>query len=613
MENAVIGVFDDYEHARNAADALVEAGFRKWAVQISPQQEAEAARETALDDKERYSSSSGWSIGNFFRSLFGLDSDHEHAHVYHEAMRRGSFLVTVEAEREDDVDKAREVMGQFHPIDIEERAAHWRARGWSRYEAGSPRLSDEEIKAERDSYAAMPGNGGQRGNDNVRSFSRTRGGASPGGGSDVGGIHGGGITGDRPAAEVNQALGPSDAAGSGGSGLLSGADALRSEDASVGRGSMTGSTSTGMGAAAAGVAGGAARPGSMSDMAAMSGGLGSDTTGMAADTRMPNPAAGSRAESGMTTGSHAADTQMGVGARHSHEMGGMQAQAQQGSGSGAQHSYQQSADLGGGAGFGAGDKSPPTGSGGTLGSLGAGNADLHESARQGQQGMSPGSMMGDSMGAGNFSAQDQGGNQGGAATMRSDMRGDVAASGMLGGAAGDRLREEVMGGESLGRDTMGSGRPGSTHEAIGAGSSSGDPSSLGALSGTDTARQSESVFDQNLGRQTAAGVHTADEESGTMDNAAQRDSTAPDIYHVDHDADYRTHWQKAFHMEGRYEEFEPAYRYGAELRNNDAFKGYHHWNEVEPEARRDWESDQSRSPWEKAKEAVRHGWERIKE
>ena len=133
MENAVIGVFDDFQHAQDAADALVKAGFREWAVQISPREESHEAREAALDDHARYSSSQDWSIGNFFRTLFGLDADHEHALVYAEAMRRGSFLLTVEAEGEAPMEQAREIMEQFHPIDVHQRATHGRSQGWSRY------------------------------------------------------------------------------------------------------------------------------------------------------------------------------------------------------------------------------------------------------------------------------------------------------------------------------------------------------------------------------------------------------------------------------------------------------------------------------------------------
>lgn len=463
MENAVIGVFDDFRHAQDAADALVQAGFREWAVQITPKQETHTARETALDDRARYASSQDWSIGNFFRSLFGLDADHEHAHVYSEALRRGSFLVTVEAEGEAPIEQAREIMGQFHPVDIHERAAHWRSQGWSRFDAGSQAYTDEQVQRERSAYQTMTG-GGQRGNANVQSFTRpaTDTSASPGGGSEIGGVSG--------------------------------------------------------------------------------------TSGFAG-------AAGPAAVAGVAGGTNEAP---------------------------APHRYQAAADVGGGAGYGAtsgsvlhpSEPAQPTGSAGTLGTLGAGNTDLHES------------------------------------------------SGVAGDAT-DRIREEVLGGEELQRDTMGGAAPGSVREPMGAGSYSGDPSSAGAGAGTSAtvgttagatagAGTAAPLASQRFEQRHAERDPLQDQTSGIMGNAAMRDSTAPDIYTVDHDADYRTHWQKAYHMQGRYEDFEPAYRFGADLHRNDAMKGYHNWNEIEPEAQRHWESGSGETSWEHARHAVRHAWERMK-
>ncbi|MDB5797826.1 MAG: hypothetical protein JWP36_1728 [Paucimonas sp.] len=573
MENAVIGVFDDYTHARDAADALIAAGFRTWAVQVTPTEESHEARQTALDDRHRYASSEGWSIGNFFRSLFGVDSDHEHAHSYSEALRRGSFLVTVEAEGEDQMNHARDVLGQFHPVDIEERAAHWRSHGWSRYEPHSGPLTPEEIQAERSRHAAQASStegSGQRGNAAVRSFQRIRGGASPGGGSDIGGMSGGGISGDQPAVRADMAPGISDTTGAGGSGLLAGSDSLTGDTSVSGADQLQRQASQGAGMP---------RTGSMSDMAAMSGGPGSGmgtgsgsgtsassmgmggadmgsanmgstnmgstgigsngtvsngtgTSGMGGSSMGSSSLGGdSASRSGMTTGSSAADAQLS-------------AHAQSGAGS-----SQQQPGMGEGAGYGSDKTSVATGSGGTLGSVTADNADLHESAMPGVTGSQ--ARMGDS---------DMGSNIGADGTPAGSLGTPGASTGMAANDVRSNVRDQVM-----------------------------------AEPPRDTAH------------------FTHHETSGTMSNAAMRDSTAPDIYTLDSDADYRTHWQKSAHMlEGRYEDFAPAYRFGADLRNNDTLKGYHSWNEVEPEARRNWESGNEGSAWEKAKEAVRFGWESLK-
>jgi hypothetical protein len=74
----------------------------------------------------------------------------------------------------------------------------------------------------------------------------------------------------------------------------------------------------------------------------------------------------------------------------------------------------------------------------------------------------------------------------------------------------------------------------------------------------------------------------------------------------DSDRDYyRTHWKNSYASQGgRYEDYEPAYRFGSELRSNDSYRG-RNWNEVEPELHREWESRNAGSPWEKTKDAAR--------
>jgi hypothetical protein len=157
MENAVIGLFDDYEHARRAADAVLAAGFHEWAVQITPKEQTWTTRHAVTDERARHASPGSWSIGEFFRSLFGTDADHEHVHIYTEALRRGSFLVTVETEDEQQLLQARDLVAQFHPVDIEERAAHWRSQGWTRALPQQAPYTDEQVRAEREQYTGHAG------------------------------------------------------------------------------------------------------------------------------------------------------------------------------------------------------------------------------------------------------------------------------------------------------------------------------------------------------------------------------------------------------------------------------------------------------------------------
>lgn len=73
---------------------------------------------------------------------------------------------------------------------------------------------------------------------------------------------------------------------------------------------------------------------------------------------------------------------------------------------------------------------------------------------------------------------------------------------------------------------------------------------------------------------------------------------------------YRQHFQTAYGTSGgTYEEYAPAYSYGATLAGNQRYQGYR-WEELEPQVRTEWESTHAGSPWERSSQAVRYGWEK---
>ena len=81
---------------------------------------------------------------------------------------------------------------------------------------------------------------------------------------------------------------------------------------------------------------------------------------------------------------------------------------------------------------------------------------------------------------------------------------------------------------------------------------------------------------------------------------------APDL-----DTHFRTHWQSNYASGGgRYEDYDPAYRYGSSMASHDTYRG-RPWNDVEPELRSNWESSYPQSGWDKFKAAIREGWDRM--
>jgi uncharacterized protein (TIGR02271 family) len=110
---------------------------------------------------------------------------------------------------------------------------------------------------------------------------------------------------------------------------------------------------------------------------------------------------------------------------------------------------------------------------------------------------------------------------------------------------------------------------------------------------SDSVRRGE-VDVQQLGR-TTAGEATRGSQTGTLDD----------------DANYRSHWQTNYATAGgRYEDYEPAYRYGSTLARDERYRN-RDWNDIETDARRDWETRHPGSTWERIKAAARHGWENV--
>ena len=85
--------------------------------------------------------------------------------------------------------------------------------------------------------------------------------------------------------------------------------------------------------------------------------------------------------------------------------------------------------------------------------------------------------------------------------------------------------------------------------------------------------------------------------------------TAPQDF-ATYDPMFRKHYATAFaDRGGAYTEYEPAYRYGYELRTNERYRG-RDWVALEADARRDWELRHP-STWERFKDAIRHAWEEV--
>ena len=106
--------------------------------------------------------------------------------------------------------------------------------------------------------------------------------------------------------------------------------------------------------------------------------------------------------------------------------------------------------------------------------------------------------------------------------------------------------------------------------------------------------------DVRSGTATAGSAPAATATTRTAGTTAGWDTAMPG---------YRSRWQERYGSSGgRWEEYEPSYRYGWEMRRDPRYQSKS-WTQAEPELRRDWESRHHDMPWNKAARAIRETWD----
>jgi stress response protein YsnF len=137
MERALVGVFDDQYEAQQARDALLAEGFPNDHMRIASGDNAGTAPSTG--ETAEYDASFTGKIASFFG--FGEDD----VKTYSEAVRRGSYVLVADVADEQEAERVQNIMEQYNPVDIDERAAQWRESGRSGSETGAQTTGEEVI------------------------------------------------------------------------------------------------------------------------------------------------------------------------------------------------------------------------------------------------------------------------------------------------------------------------------------------------------------------------------------------------------------------------------------------------------------------------------------
>lgn len=129
MMKSIVGVFDTRDHAQQVRSDLLEKGFSESDIQITASDSIDTSDTTGTVRPVRDDDESEHGISGFFHKLFGggthNDAD-EYVETYSEAVRRGSCVVTVSTDDDDEVERAEHIMKDHDAIDIDARSAQWR-------------------------------------------------------------------------------------------------------------------------------------------------------------------------------------------------------------------------------------------------------------------------------------------------------------------------------------------------------------------------------------------------------------------------------------------------------------------------------------------------------
>jgi stress response protein YsnF len=121
MNKSVVAVFENRAQAEAAQKQLITSGLPADRVELilgTADGPSPGARPGDRADENE----SG--IGNFFRSMFGMDDDDPS--YYEEASRRGHATLIVHAASEDEAERARAILEESNVVDVHERGRAWR-------------------------------------------------------------------------------------------------------------------------------------------------------------------------------------------------------------------------------------------------------------------------------------------------------------------------------------------------------------------------------------------------------------------------------------------------------------------------------------------------------
>ncbi|MEP7290443.1 MAG: DUF2382 domain-containing protein [Chloroflexota bacterium] len=195
MSKTVLALYDDFETARSAVEALVDAGFERSHISVVANDASEkyAGSIQNTDDGDVKSgegagfgavvggliglgvalipgvgpvlaagplaalvfggigAAAGAATGGIVAGLVDLGMDQDEAEHYAEGIRRGGALVSVDLDADEHVERAESILNRYNPVNIDERGETYRSSGWTGFDANAQPYNESQINDLRSS------------------------------------------------------------------------------------------------------------------------------------------------------------------------------------------------------------------------------------------------------------------------------------------------------------------------------------------------------------------------------------------------------------------------------------------------------------------------------
>ncbi|SAK84741.1 Stress response protein YsnF [Caballeronia fortuita] len=164
MVQTVIGVFNSFEDAQRAQSRLETEGIARADMQVhssnsgaTPGLSDDATTRSVTSETagDRPHEGVVGGIEHFFKRLFGSSDEPEEVGHYHEAVRRGGALLSVDVNDETAVERVRDALYAAGAVNIDSRVAQWRSTGYTGYDRNAPAYTADEIAAERKAFPVV--------------------------------------------------------------------------------------------------------------------------------------------------------------------------------------------------------------------------------------------------------------------------------------------------------------------------------------------------------------------------------------------------------------------------------------------------------------------------